>query len=96
MKVVWSERAAERLEEIRRHVSEDDAPAADRLVERIIAKGEALRRFPKRGRPLREAPESECREVLEGRYRIVYLVRESRVEIVTVFHARQLAPWETE
>jgi len=40
-----------------------------------------------------EYDRKEIREVIEGRYRIIYLVEESQVQVLTVIHgARNLQP----
>ena len=45
MNVVWTERAWERLTEIEAFVARDHPEAAVRLVDKLIARGEALGRF---------------------------------------------------
>jgi toxin ParE1/3/4 len=44
------------------------------------------------GRRLPEYPETELREVLERRFRLIYLVKLDRIEVVTVKHYRQRLP----
>ena len=39
-----------------------------------------------------EYPETELREVLERPFRIIYLVKPDRIEVVTVKHYRQRLP----
>ena len=46
MKVVWTERAWERLTEIEAFVARDHPEAAVRLVDKLIARGDALGRYP--------------------------------------------------
>jgi plasmid stabilization system protein ParE len=90
MKVVWTERAWERLIEIEAFVALDHPEAAARLVDKLIARGEALGRHPDRGRKLPEIPASGLREVVVHSYRIVYRRTPHAVEVLTVFEGHRL------
>jgi plasmid stabilization system protein ParE len=51
---------------------------------------EAVKRldvFPRSGRVVPEIGQGDIREILYGSYRIVYVVGEEEVNILTVFHA---------
>lgn len=89
MKVVWTEQAYVRLAEIHTFVASDNLAAADRLVARLIARGEALSRFPRRGRPVPELPDADLRELIVESYRVVYRLRGPVVEILTVFEGHR-------
>jgi plasmid stabilization system protein ParE len=78
-----------RLEEIHDYVAGDDAGAAERLVDKILRRGDSLANFAGRGKRLPEAPRGPFREVLEGRYRIVYPMRGEVVQIMSVVQARR-------
>jgi plasmid stabilization system protein ParE len=94
VKVIWTEPADARLARIEAFVAEHNPAAAARLAERLVARSETLDRFPNRGRPVPEYPESDLRELIEGNYRIVYQVRGDTVEIVTVFEGHRQFPEE--
>jgi plasmid stabilization system protein ParE len=79
MKVVWTERAWERLTE-----------AAVRLVDKLIARGDALGRYPDRGRKLPEIPGSGLRELVVDSYRIVYRRMLNTIEVLAVFEGHRL------
>jgi plasmid stabilization system protein ParE len=87
--VRWTLRALTRLAEIRAFVERDDPAAAARLLDRILNRAEALARFPRQGRRMPEFP--RVREVIVGRYRVVYRIRKD-VEVLTVFEAHRLPP----
>ncbi len=89
MRVIWSARALTRLEEIFDYVAGDDPAAAERLVERILRRGDSLADFAGRGRRLPEAPRGPFREVIEGRYRIIYRARGDAVQIMSVVQGRR-------
>lgn len=82
---IWSPRSVADLEEIRAYI-EADAPAwADLTVRRLVAAVERLRQFPDSGRMVPERQSPELREVVSGKFRIVYRRRSGTVEIATVF-----------
>ncbi len=80
--------AEARLLEIRAYVARDKPDAAERLTTRIVAMVEALRDYPRLGRP---ASKSGLRElVISGTpYVVVYRVAGSRVTISTIWHGAQ-------
>ena len=90
MKVVWTERAWERLTEIEAFVARDNPAAATRLVDKLVARGDALGRYPDRGRKLPELPESGLRELVVNNYRIVYRRTSTMIEVLTVFEGHRL------
>ncbi len=90
MRVIWTEQAAERLRQIETFVARDDPEAAERLIDRLINRGDALTDHPDRGRRLPELPESGLRELLIGNYRIVYRRTPKTVEVLTVFDGHRL------
>lgn len=89
MKVLWTEQALSRLAEIEDFVSTDNPAAAVRLISRLVDKGGSLARLSHRGRRLPEMPSSPLRELVEGNYRIVYRIRKSTIEILTVFEGHR-------
>lgn len=89
MKVLWTAQAQQRLTTISSYVAEYDHLAAERLIDRLIRRGDALRRFPHRGREVAELPGSGIRALLDGNYRIVYRVRDRVVQILTVFEGHR-------
>ena len=89
MKVVWTERAWERLTEIEAFVARDHPEAAVRLIDKLIARGDALGRHPDRGRKLPEIPGSGLRELVVNSYRIVYHRTPHTVEVLTVFEGHR-------
>jgi toxin ParE1/3/4 len=92
MKVVWSEQALARLIEIQDFVAQSNPNAAAALVARIAERGDGLAQFPEMGRAVPELSGSDLRELIEGRYRIVYRVRGKRIEILTVFEGHRQFP----
>ena len=81
MKVVWTERAWARLTEIEAFVARDHPEAAARLVDKLIARGDALGRYP---------AGSGLRELVVDSYRIVYRRVPNTIEVLTVFEGHRL------
>lgn len=90
MKVVWTEQAWRRLSEIEAFIARDRPAAAAKLIDRLVDRGEALAKYPERGRKPPELPGSELRELVVDGYRIVYRRTTSRTEILTVFEGHRL------
>ena len=90
MKIIWSDRAIERLEEIRAYIAQDAPMTAAKFVARIIESTEILKSFPLIGRIVPEYRITEIREIIKAPYRILYHVGSERIEIINVLHSRQL------
>ncbi len=90
MKVQWTPDALERLLEIEDYIASDDLHAAVRLTERQVDRTRSLADFPNMGRIATDLPVHDCRELVEGNYRIIYRVRSYVVEVLTVFEGRRL------
>lgn len=92
MKVIWTEQALVRLTEIQDFIARANLDAAERLVHRIVERGDGLSKFPEMGRTVPELPGTGLREIIEGRYRIVYRVQPKGVQILTVFEGHRQFP----
>jgi len=90
MKLVWTQQAFDRLVEIEDFVGLDDPHAAVALIDGFIDRAMVLENFPRIGRQLPEAPGSDLRELIEGKYRIVYRVSGDLIEVLTVFEGHRL------
>jgi toxin ParE1/3/4 len=93
LEVFWSDTAIGHLEAIAQYVAQTSPMYAERLVDRILSHADQVAAFPESGRNVPEAATKDIREVLEGPYRIMYLVQTKRVDVVAVVHARQLVVW---
>jgi toxin ParE1/3/4 len=91
-RVVWTLRAVENIEEIKAHIGRSSPRYAALHVERLFAAADRLQRFPESGRVVPELDRADIREVIEGSYRIVYLVGPGVVHVLTVFHGARLFP----
>lgn len=92
MRVYWSEEATRRLREITRYIAQDSPSAAHRVATTLLLRSRALAQPPLLGHRLPEFPESELREVRVKPYRLIFLMTDRGIKIVTVMHYRQLLP----
>jgi plasmid stabilization system protein ParE len=92
--IVWTEPAGLQLEEIREFIAADNPSAADRVVEKILARVDQLQWTPRMGAVYRKSGKHPIRKVVSGKYRIFYRIIEDakRVEILVVWHGARRGP----
>lgn len=89
--VSWTSQALTDLEAIGDFIARDAPSFAQVFVDRVFQSVERLQQFPLSGRVVPEIAQEHIREIIFGSYRIVYLVSDDEVNILTVFHSsRQL------
>lgn len=91
-RIVWSPQSLRDLEAIRAYIAEDSPHYADLTVRRIVATVERLTTFPQSGRMVPERRTPDVREVIVGRFRVVYRLQHGSVEIATVFRGSRSFP----
>lgn len=90
MKLIWSDKALADLDRIGDYIGRDNLKAANRFVSRLWKRAEALKKHPRLGRIAPEFGDETIREVIEGKYRIIYRIERGAVIIVTVFEGHRL------
>lgn len=90
--IVWAPQAIADVESIKSFISRDSVLYAEVTVTRLISAVERAGAFPESGRVVPEINDPNIREILWRNYRIVYRVRSTIVEVVTVFHGAMLFP----
>ena len=91
MNVVWTQNARRELRAVHDSIALNSVRYARGFVDRVTRSTQHLTRFPHVGAEVSEYEDESIRELLEPPYRIIYRVREDRVEILSVVHgARQL------
>ena len=89
--IVWVPSSIKDINAIAEYIAKDSLMAAKNMVELFFEKAEILSRFPYYGKQVRETKNSFLREILVGRYRIIYEVfSEDQVNILTVHHQSRL------
>lgn len=96
-KVRWTFEAERWLHEIHDFIAQDNPDAAQRTVQGIFERAEALADFPERGYRHASRSKEVIRVLLYGHYRIAYRVKSTGdVDILGVFHGaldiRRLLP----
>ena len=89
-RVRWSNQALVDVEAIGNFIARDAPSVAQVFVERVFEAVKRLEAFPRSGRIVPEIGQEDIREIVFGSYRIVYVVSEDEVNILTVFHAARL------
>jgi plasmid stabilization system protein ParE len=92
LKVIWTEQALVRLIEIQDFIARANPDAAERLVRRLVERGDGLSKFPEMGRSVPELPGTGIRELIEGHYRIVYRIQAKVIQVLTVFEGHRQFP----
>lgn len=94
MKVIWSEQALVRLAEIQDFIARANPAAAEEFIRRIVERASVLAKFPEMGRAVPELSGTGIREIIEGRYRIVYRIQPKAIQVLTVFEGHRQFPSE--
>lgn len=89
MRVIWAPRAIARATEIGAYIAAQRPDSARRWVEDVFALAASLRRHPKAGRKVPEAGRDELRQVLHGKYRLIYRIEPTRLVVLTLRHCRR-------
>lgn len=90
MKILWTREALLRLQKIEDYISRDNPNVAVEFVDKLIMVAETLSDNPEKGRVVPELSLENIRELLYKNYRIVYLIKKSSIDILTVFEGHQL------
>ena len=101
MKIYWSDVAEADLDDIYDYIARDVPYYAELFVDRLIDATDKLEDHPRIGRPVPEADQrDDIRELIIQGYRIIYLVADEEIQILTVIHGsrdlagREKKPWD--
>jgi addiction module RelE/StbE family toxin len=89
MRIIWSDRALERVEEIAAYIEQDNPYAAAHWVEELFAEVDRLGDFSEMGKPGRGVATPGIRELVVGDFRVFYEVGVD-IDIHSVRRASQL------
>ena len=92
MKVRWTHRSTRHLVEIYEYIAQDSPLYAKRIIDQLSRRSEHLGTHPKSGRKVPEYESEDIREVIEGRYRIIYRVMPNQIDILAVIHSARMPP----
>ncbi|MFL6262185.1 MAG: type II toxin-antitoxin system RelE/ParE family toxin [Thermoanaerobaculia bacterium] len=90
-RILWSDSALERATEFFDFIAKENPTAAQRVVQDLFYRVEALAEHPFLGRRLSEETDPSLRRLVIGNYIVVYRVNEARqvISISAVRHFRQ-------
>ncbi len=88
--ITWTENALNDINNIASYISKDSEFYAKQFVKKLIHATLKLESFPEIGKTIRELPQSDYREILYKKYRIIYRVDADMVYIITVHHLARL------
>ena len=92
-KVIWTKQGYSTLDAAA-YVAENSLTGAQQLLEIALDTAESLSVFDERGRVVPELQQPNIRELLVQRYRLIYEVFDTKVEIMAFIHgARDFAKW---
>jgi toxin ParE1/3/4 len=96
VKVLWTESALHQLQAIHDYLAQTSPQYALRIVDQLTARSIQIATFPFSGRMVPEYELNDVREVIEGPYRIIYLIgsEQQKIEVLAVIHSsrEQLRP----
>ncbi len=88
--LIWTPRARADLKAIHDYIAKDSRDNAKRVVREILHKtNTTLTEPPRPGRKVPEVNDPDLREISAYSWRIIYLLRNNSVFIVTLIHKRR-------
>ncbi len=90
MKIIWTIKAEKQLDQIFEYIATDSSIYAHRTVGQIIEEAESIPTNPRKGRKVPEYEREDIREVFHHPYRIIYLMKDDTIEILSVIHGARL------
>jgi len=90
--IVWTEEALSDLEAIGDYFERTSPRYAPTVIDRLYSCVEPLAEHPKMGRRVPEVDHESLRERIVEGYRVLYQLRDERIEVITVVHSRQNLP----
>ena len=88
----WTDRSIADMVAIGDYIAQDNPGAAERWIGTLSADVERAALFPHAGRVVPEFQRADVREVLRGRYRIVYQVLQEDIAVLTIFEGHRQFP----
>jgi len=89
MRILWSPLALVRVEEVAGVIAADRPSVADRWIVGLFARVKRLQPHPELGSMVPELGRPEIRQLIYGRYRVIYRLDPHRIVVLTVRHSRQ-------
>ena len=96
VQINWTVRAQEDIKSIAHYISQDSIYYAEKQIERFYSSVEVLYEHPLVGKSIIEYNMPQLRQILSGKYRIIYfVVNEERIDIITIHHSARILNLES-
>jgi len=92
MEVIFTDRFLDRIEECTDYIALDNDPTAIKWARDIFEICQKLINQPESGRIVPEFRRPEIREIIHGNYRLVYELKTNQIDVLTIWHTRQMLP----
>ena len=93
-RLIWTIQASDDLENIFSYISKDSITYARIQIIRIRDRVNMIKKQPQSGRIVPEIGDENLRELISGRYRIIYRLNpDNMIEIITIHHSARLLPF---
>jgi len=92
MEVIFTEHFLERVEKCTDYIALDHIPTAVKWARGVFEHCQRLSEQPESGRIVPEFKRPEIRELIHGNYRLVYELKTNQVDMLTIWHTRQMLP----
>ncbi len=90
VEIKWTNKSINNLKNIFEYIAQDSKKYASLQVKKIKERTKKLKIQPLSGRIVPEFDDLNIRELIDGNYRIVYMISEQNVFILTVHHSAKL------
>lgn len=90
VKIIWSPLAEKDLNDIIDYIGQDSPHYALVFYDQIQENVERLNLFPIIGRKVPELDELNIRELIVGKYRLIYYILNDNIKIVRIIHSARL------
>jgi plasmid stabilization system protein ParE len=89
VKVLWTNAAIAQLELIHNYLAQTSPEYAQGIVNQLTRRSKQIADFPFSGRMVPEYELDLVRELIEGSYRIIYLIKNEKeqIEVLAVIHS---------
>ena len=89
MKVFWTDTAVDHLPAPYNQIAKTSAPAAQSSIDRLTRRSKQIITFPNSGRIVPEFANDRIREIIEGKYRVIYTIQSNQIKVLAILHSAQ-------
>jgi len=88
VEIIWTPYALEDLQDIYDYIAKDSPAYAIRFTDKLVDRVDILIDHPEAGRVVPEFENDLIRELIEGSYRIIYIIRAfNEIGIIRIHHS---------